>query len=144
MLFVLNLYCNTHPNDVDTLGSQRWYMFSKYQHEGDKLPTTKHALLHMMYRSHYMAWVWRSSHISRSIFLDPCKFGWRLSEEIENCNEPIITDQMLAPVSVAELSFCRCKRGCDTKCCTCEKNLICSEMCFCQDCENQPIFSEEL
>ena len=23
-------------------------------------------------------------------------------------------------------------------------NLICSEMCFCQDCENQPIFSEEL
>ena len=25
-----------------------------------------------------------------------------------------------------------------------KKNLICSEMCFCQDCENQPIFSEEL
>ena len=23
------LYCNTHPNDVDTLGSLRWYMFSK-------------------------------------------------------------------------------------------------------------------
>ena len=51
-LFVLNLYCNTRPNDVDTLGSLRWYMFSKYQYEGDKLPPTKHALLHMMYRSH--------------------------------------------------------------------------------------------
>ena len=25
-----------------------------------------------------------------------------------------------------------------------KNNLICSEMCFCQDCGNQPIFSEEL
>ena len=25
-----------------------------------------------------------------------------------------------------------------------EKILICSEMCYCQDCENQPIFFEEL
>ena len=56
-----------------------------------------------------------------------------------------MTDQKPAPVSVVELSFCRCKHGCDTKRCTCKKNnLICSEMCFCQDCENQPIFSEEL
>ena len=29
VLFVLNLYCNTRSNDVDTLGSLRWYMFSK-------------------------------------------------------------------------------------------------------------------
>ena len=54
-LFVLNLYRNTRQNNVDTLGSLRWYMFSKYQYEGDKLPATKHALLHMMRRSHYMA-----------------------------------------------------------------------------------------
>ena len=25
-----------------------------------------------------------------------------------------------------------------------KSNLICSEMCFCQDCENRPIFYEEL
>ena len=90
MLFVLNLYCNTRLNDVDTLGSLQWYMFSKYQYEGDKLPPTKHALLHMMYRSHYMARVWRSSHISKPILPDPCKFGWKLSEDIENCYEPIM------------------------------------------------------
>ena len=42
-------------------------------------------------------------------------------------------------VSVVELAFCRCKHGCETKRCTCKKNnLICSEMCFCQHCENQP------
>ena len=146
MLFVLNLYCNTRPNDVDTLGSLQWYMFSKYQYEGDKLPLTKHALLHMMYRSHYMARVWQSYHISKPIFPDPLnKFGWKLSENIENCYEPIMTDKKPAPASVAELSFCRFKHGCDIKRCTFKKNnLICSEMCFCQDCENQPIFPEEL
>ena len=67
VLFVLNLYCNTRPNDVDTLGSLRWYMSSKYQYEGDKLLPTKHALLHMMYGSHYMVRVRRSSHISKPI-----------------------------------------------------------------------------
>ena len=55
VLFVLNLYCNTRPNNVDKLGSLQWYMFSKYQYEGDKLPPTKHALLHLICRSHYMA-----------------------------------------------------------------------------------------
>ena len=60
VLFILNLYCNARPNDVDTLGSLRWHMFSKYQYEGDKLP-------------------------SKPILPDPCKFGWKLSEDIENC-----------------------------------------------------------
>ena len=98
-----------------------------------------------MYRSHYMARVWRSSYISNPILPDPCKFGWKLSEDIENCYEPIMTDQKPVPVSVDELGFCRCKHGCDTKRYTCKKKqFICSEMCFCQDFENQPIFSEEL
>ena len=128
-LFVLNLYCNTRPNDVDTLGSLRWYMFSKYQYEGDKLPPTKHALLNMMYRSHYMARVWRSSHISNPTLPDPCKFGWTLSEDIENCYQPIMIDQKPAPVSVVELTFCRCKHGCDTKRCTCKKTILSAVKC---------------
>ena len=39
-----------------------------------------------------MARVWRSSHISKPILPDPCKFGWKLSEDIENCYEPIMTE----------------------------------------------------
>ena len=93
-------------------------MFSKYQYEGDKLTPTKHALLHTMCSFTYMARVWRSSHISKPIFPDPCNFGWKLSEDTENSYEPIMTDQKPAPVSVVELGFCRCKHGCDTKRCT--------------------------
>ena len=54
-----------------------------------------------------MARVWRSSHISKPILPDPCKFGWKLSEDIdiENCDEPIMTDQKPAPVSVVKLSL---------------------------------------
>ena len=46
-----------------------------------------------------MAQVWRSSHISKPILPDLCKFGGKLSEDIENCYEPIVTDQKPAPVS---------------------------------------------
>ena len=105
VLLVLDLCCNTRPNNVDTLGSLRWYMFSKYRHEGDKLPPTKQALSHMMCRSHYMARVWRSPYISKPILPDPCKFGCKLSADIENCYEPKMTDQKPTPVSVVELSL---------------------------------------
>ena len=84
---------------------------------------------YMMCRCHYMARVWRSSHISKPILPDPCKFGWKLSEDIENCYEPIMTDQKPAPVSVVELSFCRCKHGCDTKRCTCKKTILSAVKC---------------
>ena len=90
-----------------------------------------------------MARVWRSSHISKPILPDPCKFGWKLSEDIENCYEPIMTDQKPAPVLVAGLSFCRRKHGGEKSVALAKKNnLISSEMCFCQDCENQSIFSK--
>ena len=84
-----------------------------------------------------MAQVWRSSHISKPILPDLCKFGGKLSEDIENCYEPIVTDQKPAPVSanmdvIQNVSLAK------------KTNLICSGMCFCQDYENQPIFSEEL
>ena len=28
--FVLDLYCNDRPSAVDTMGSLRWYLFSRY------------------------------------------------------------------------------------------------------------------
>ena len=30
LIFVLNLYLKDRPSDVNTLGSLRWYLFSKY------------------------------------------------------------------------------------------------------------------
>ena len=44
--------------------------------------------------------------MSKPILPDPCKSGWKLSEDIENCYEPIMADQKPAPVLVVELSFC--------------------------------------
>ena len=79
------------------------------------------------YRNHHIARIWPSSYKSKAIPLDPCEFGGKLRENTEHHYEPVIANEKSAPVSVVELSFCRCKNGCETKRCTCKKNnLICS------------------
>ena len=40
--------------------------------------------------------------------------------------------------SISSLSLCRCKTKCESLQCVCRKNgLICSEMCFCENCESK-------
>ena len=42
-----------------------------------------------------------------------------------------------APVSIAELCLCKYRSGCNTLRCNCKKNnLVCTEMCICDGCEN--------
>ena len=90
-----------------------------------------------------MVQIWRSSHKSKPILPDPFEFGWKLRDDTEQYYEAIMTYEKAASVSVVKLSFCSCKHDCETKRCTCKKNnLICSEMCFCQQCENHPRLPE--
>ena len=43
-----------------------------------------------------------------------------------------------APESIISLSLCRCKTKCESlRCVCCENGLSCSEMCFCENCENE-------
>ena len=42
-----------------------------------------------------------------------------------------------APDSILEYVMCRCKKGCNTKRCSCKKaDLQCTELCQCGECEN--------
>ena len=48
-----------------------------------------------------------------------------------------MTDKPPAPEAIIEISFCKCVTGCNNMRCKCKKNqLICTELCFCKDCEN--------
>ena len=48
-----------------------------------------------------------------------------------------MTSNPSAPDSIIELSVCRCKTGCKSGRCQCHKNnLLCSEMCLCENCTN--------
>ena len=73
--FVLDLYCPKRPKDITDLSSLRWHLFSKYQLESEKLPPTAAALKFMILRSHYIASIWKLSHIPRPVYSNPEKFG---------------------------------------------------------------------
>ena len=55
-------------------------MFSKHQHESNKLPPTKMALDQKVLRTHCTALAWKSVHISSPILPDPQKYGWTLNK----------------------------------------------------------------
>ena len=123
IIFVLNLYCKNRPTDIDNLSKLRLHMFSKKQLESDKLPPTFSALNYMIYRSHYMTYIWKSAISTNPILPD---FGWK---KIDDECETFMTDRLPTPQSVIELSMCSCKKtNCDF--CNCKKKgLECSVMC---------------
>ena len=140
--FVLNLYCKQRPNSVENLSSLRWYLFSKHQYNSDKLPPISSALNTKILRSHFVSTLWSQSHCSQMQRLDPTTHGWK--RLIDESLQPITTDLPPAPEAIVEMSLCKCNGSCDTKRCACMKaGLVCTEMCFCQNCENVEHESED-
>ena len=120
----------------NSLASLKWVMFSKYQTESRRLPLTREAFRQNILLSHYTALQWKSSHVSSPDLPDPKDFGWCWDEETYSY-EGIMTTLPPAPESVIDLSLCRCKTKCVSLRCVCRKNgMSCSEMCFCENCEN--------
>ena len=55
----------------------------------------------------------------------------------ETAEDPAIPVEENAPEAIIEMSICKCKTPCNTLRCTCKKaGLVCTEMCFCDSCEN--------
>ncbi len=64
----------------------------------------------------------------------PVGYGWKLEGDLL---EIVWGTQEPAPESMLEYVNCKCKKGCKTKRCSCQKaNLKCTELCQCNDCEN--------
>ena len=56
-----------------------------------------------------------------------------------------MTNQPPVPEAVVELSFCKCKTGCSSMRCKCQKSGFTStEMCDCVECENLENHDDEL
>ena len=55
---------------------------------------------------------------------------------------PILTDELLASISLTEMSMYSCKTKCGTNRCKFRKNASrCTDMCKCVDCENDDVIS---
>ena len=62
--FVVQLYCrNKVPLNVSNLVELHWHMFSKQQLDAKKLPPTREAFCQKVFRAHYTALQWKSSHL---------------------------------------------------------------------------------
>ena len=60
--FVVQTYIGDKcPEHINTIPELRWYQFSKFQTETDKLPPTVSALMYKIFRSHYVALVLKRS-----------------------------------------------------------------------------------
>ena len=130
--YVIKLFCTSNINA--TLAEARWYLFSKYQ-DCDRLPPTAAALKFKVLWTHLICLIWKTSHWQHPRSPDPAQYGWEKKSDILM---PVLTDRPPAPEAIIEMSLCKCKTGCNTMTCKCNKNgLVCTEMCLCNRCENE-------
>lgn len=133
--FVVSLYGgNSCPTHVKTLPQLRWYLYSKFQTDADKLPPTMSALKFKIFRSHYVSLVLRRACQPLQNLPSPDINGWKRQNDALT---PIMTDNLPAPMAMIELSVCGCKSNCQNNRCKCRKNrLPCTDMCKCTGCTN--------
>ena len=137
--FVVNTYGNKKmPKELSTLARLRWFLFSKYQHDATQLPPTMSALKYKIFRSHFICLVLKRSHMAIQNLPPPQNYGWELNGE---SLDPILTDNLPAPLGLIELSVCGCNGDCSTKRCKCYKNkFVCTDMCKCTSCSNDDVY----
>ena len=122
------------PADIKFIAQLRWYLFSKYQYDAEKLPPTLSAFKYKVFRSHFVTLVLRRSINPLQNLPSPLNYGWEI---IEDSLVPTMTDELPAPLALIELSVCGCKTMCNSNRCKCFKNnLTCTDMCKCTNCEN--------
>ena len=133
--FVVQLYGGDKlPSHIQSLPQLRWHLYSKYQLDAEKLPPTTSALKYKVFRCHFVTMVLRKSLVAIQNLPPPEGFGW---EKIEDSLQPIMNDNLPAPIALIELSMCGCKTVCTTNRCKCRKNgLPCTDMCKCLNCKN--------
>lgn len=133
--FIVNAYGDGKKTcEITTLSQLRWFLFSKYQYHALQLPPTMSALKYKIFRSHYICMTLRKSNVGLQNLPPAQNYGWELNGLTL---DPILTDNLPAPLALIELSVCGCKGDCSTNRCKCFKNnLICTDMCKCTSCVN--------
>ena len=140
--FLLDLYQPKRPSNINTLRQKRWYLFSKFQYNFEKLPPTSSAISFAIYRSHLVCNTWKKSLFPALSYLNPEEYGRNYNTN-NNSYEAVMTDQLAAPKHIVGLCICKCKMRCKSLRCSCKKNnLVCNEMCMSNDCKSFP--NEEL
>lgn len=138
--FVCSLYdCNNTTN----VNQARYSMFCKGNNQqSHQLPPTKAALRYHIKRANYQCYLWKNALHPIIQLQQPDGHGWKLSD---GSLQVVWTDVAPAPSAIMELVCCRCKGVCNTRRCSCVKNVLpCTEACSCsEECTNTSNCSSE-
>ena len=97
----------------------------------------KQQLASNIYRYHYVTLVLHRSLSTIQNLPSPWNYGCHGEAYL-----PILTDELLASISLTEMSMYSCKTKCGTNRCKFRKNASrCTDMCKCVDCENHDVIS---
>lgn len=123
--------------ETDSLDNLRYQLFTKSvakpKFQLARLPPTKDAATHHVFRTYLQVQTWLGNDIVPSVW------GWSLTRRGV---VPIRTTRNAAPDNILNIVFCKCKKGCSNAACSCKKaGLRCSTLCKnCSGhaCENSP------
>ena len=150
-IFTVKLYSSKSQEDlkryadIEDVGQLRWELYSKRQEEGESLPPTYSDLKFHTKRANYVSLFWKRSVHDFMTSIPDCSVdqGW----EIEEGNlVAITTDNLPAPEISIEMVSCGCKKTqCANNKCSCYRTeQRCSEICTCQNCQNEDSFFESI
>ena len=107
----------------------------------DSLPSNYDSLYQHILRVNFASYICKNCIIPILNAPSPVGYGWSI---VGDTLEITWGTQGSAPDSILEFVSCKCKKGCQTKRCSCHKaNLKCTELCQCSSCENSEIDEEE-
>ena len=136
----MQLYSSHHDSSVSDIGALRWFMFSKQNYTGDRLPPTWGALKYHILRANFVTRMWHLSVMSfNPVIPIPADSGWVFLKGKLSAH---MTDNLPALLATIVMSVCKCdKSKCVRGNFSCYRNRIkCSDMCGCQNCENTDEF----
>lgn len=129
---------NTLLNSIQRIPQRRW---QQVVFEGSsswrQVTVRKQQLASNIYRYHYVTLVLHRSLSTIQNLPSPWNYGCHGEAYL-----PILTDELLASISLTEMSMYSCKTKCGTNRCKFRKNASrCTDMCKCVDCENDDVIS---
>ena len=129
--YVCHLY--GQPN-LSSVNEARYRMFTLGKCSEESLPPNSDSLYQHILRVNYEAYIRKRSTLNNIAAPSPNGFDWNL--EGDHLEIEWGTKES-APDSILEYVMCRCKKGCNTKRCSCQKaNLPCTELCQCSEGES--------
>ena len=91
-------------------------------------------------RSHYVAFIWENCVIGNPPQLNPCEYGWERNEGKKSLRPTMLQNGIkIAPDEILQTTRCKCvSTQCNKNKCSCVRaGLNCSELCDCQQSDDQ-------